>query len=184
MRFRVKSTLAAIALAVFFSLSNASADSCRISDSSMKPFRLGMTVEDVRAIYPAAQVQDVKVTATQMATIRNLGNVSGVLAGADYVSLSFTDGRLVSINAGYKDPKRWHSLAQMQAVISKAWGLPARWPRRHGTDAFNALFECDRRALELEKSQGASLYFLSLSEAGWAERDAKRWEMFGNQVDN
>ena len=98
--------------------------------AELRGFRLGMTMEEVKARVPQVVFGPTDPLGTSKTTINPYFDPRIDKAGfADIrsVSLDFLDGRLVSLWIGYEETFKWTSVEDFVAGISKALSVPAEW---------------------------------------------------------
>lgn len=98
--------------------------------AELRGFRLGMTMEQVKARVPQVVFGPTDPLGMSKTTINPYFDPRIDKAGfADIrsVSLDFLDGRLVSLWIGYEETFKWTSVEDFVGGISKALSVPAEW---------------------------------------------------------
>lgn len=102
-----------------------------LSGATLRGFRLGMTVNEVRRALPPLSVSrpDRRGRSTGGAIISGVRRAAPTeaLKGVKAVAFTFLDGRVVYIGISYDDSIRWDSLDEFVRRTSEALRLPARW---------------------------------------------------------
>ncbi len=128
-------TLASV-LVVLITTGAAAQDQCKIKISDLtqsaelRDFRLGMTMDQVKARVPQVVFGPTDQLGTSKTTINPYFDPNIDKSGfADIrsISLDFFDGRLVSLWIGYEPTFKWQSVEDFVTGISTALSLPAAW---------------------------------------------------------
>ena len=91
-------------------------------------FRIGMTLEQVKAIVPSlqpGQTDDLGFATTSFSPDFNPQIDKAVYAGVRTVSLEFLDGKLFTIWIGFNSSYKWKTLEEFVPGMSAGLGLPA-----------------------------------------------------------
>ena len=94
--------------------------------------RLGMTMEQARAIYPALVVEQSNALGVTSAVVRReaLGQQAAVLpfaADIDTLILELTDGLLTRVRVNYQPTNKWESKDQFVSVLAERLNVPGPW---------------------------------------------------------
>ena len=93
-------------------------------------FRLGMTMEQVRARVPPVvfgRTDQFGVSRTSINPAFDSRFDQSAFAGVRTISLTFLDGQLIELWIGYDSSFKWQKFDEFLAGISKALNLPASW---------------------------------------------------------
>lgn len=132
----IRSLLFALILVLLIPFGVRAQNGCRTKiaelpeSAELRGFRLGMTMEQVKARVPQVVFGPTDPLGTSKTTINPYFDPRIDKAGfADIrsVSLDFVDGRLVSLWIGYEETFKWTSVEDYVTGISKALSVPAGW---------------------------------------------------------
>jgi len=144
MKFRSRFLFAKLSIAfvsVLCGVANVSAQcSLKIDQIANVPelrgFRLGMTLDQVKARVPQIQfgrADEIGVTRTSINPSFDPQFDQASFTDVRTVSLEFLDGRLTSLWIGYEESFKWKNVDQFVDGISKSLTLPSRWsPKKAG----------------------------------------------------
>jgi hypothetical protein len=99
----------------------------------LRGFRLGMTVEQVKARLPTLELGPTDafgLSKTSFSPDFDAKMDKAAFQGVRTISLEFLDGRLTSLWIGYNGTFKWKSLEEFVPEMSRTLGLPANWPPR------------------------------------------------------
>lgn len=94
----------------------------------MHGLRLGMTIDQVKAVVPTLQLggtDDIGFTTTSFSPDFNPQMDKAAYAGVRTVSLEFLDGKLFTLWIGFNSSFKWKTLEDFVPGMSGALGLPA-----------------------------------------------------------
>ena len=106
------------------------------SVTELRGFRLGMTVEQVRARLPKAQLRpagEFGNTSLNIFPDYEPGIDKTAFEGVRTVSLEFLDGRVTSLWIGYDKSFKWQTLDEFTSGMSNALKLPNAWRTKFRT---------------------------------------------------
>lgn len=98
--------------------------------AELKGFRLGMTMEEVKAHVPFitfAPTDDLGNSKTTINPNFDPRTERSNFQGIRTISLEFLDGRLVSLWIGYDSNFKWLTVDDFVTGVSKSLGLPSAW---------------------------------------------------------
>lgn len=99
----------------------------------LRGFRLGMTVEQVKARVPGLPIGPTDafgLMKTSFSPDFDPAMDKTVFQGVRTISLEFLDGRLTSLWIGYNGSFKWQKLDEFVAGMGRAMGLPTAWAQR------------------------------------------------------
>ncbi len=105
----------------------------------LRGFRLGMTLEQVKALIPKLalrQADEFGVAKTSVNPDFNPDVNKAAFQGVRTISFEFLDDKLFSLGIAYNNSFKWQRLDDFLPQISKALHLPMRWQARgwHGQE--------------------------------------------------
>jgi hypothetical protein len=115
---------------------NAFQSSCRLQLSSLPDIqefnglKMGMTVEEVRAIVPVVQIpraDEFGMARTSFTPVHTTNIDKRAFDAIRTVSLEFVDGRLASIWVGFNGAFKWQTIDAAIDGLSAELHLPAQW---------------------------------------------------------
>ena len=94
--------------------------------------RLGLTIEQAEAVYPALSLEPRNELGVTTAVVRRaaLGQQASALPLAtdvDTLDLEFTDGLLTRVRVNYQPTSKWESKDQFISVVAARLGIPGPW---------------------------------------------------------
>lgn len=102
----------------------------------LRGFRLGMTLEQVKARVPQVQFgrpDETGLTKTSINPLYDPRFDKAAFADIRTISLDFLDGKLTTLWIGYESSFKWQSVDEFVKGISKSLSVPGSWsPKRGG----------------------------------------------------
>ena len=117
-----------------------------IKRPELRGLRLGMKVDEVRAIKPS-----LRTTRSADGVGEEYGTIYESEKGVRRIRLAFLDGRLTSIEVAYDDSVQWQDEQQFLSRIAESFGLAKPLPGSRGL-----LIECQGLNLDADYNYGAS----------------------------
>ncbi len=140
--------------------------------------RLGMSVEQVKAIVPsleAGRVDDLGFATTSFSPDFNSQIDKAAFAGVRTVSLEFLDGKLFTLWIGFNSSFKWKTLDEFVPGMSAALGLPnSAW----SANSSKPNLECEEFELTAQMIAGGPSIRLTDKTARelWEQRRAEKAE--------
>lgn len=180
----MKVILAFLSLAAFGCVASAQSDAatqpkCTLTVAqapAIRGFKLGMTVEQIKARFPNADVRRsddfgsvyVDVDASSVPDVEkvNFDNVA-------YIRLGFLDERLVGISIRYQQSAYWQTVRQFVPIISAKYNLNGDWQSR---DSSNSRLTCNGFEVDVHASNTSASFSIadsSIDETIRQRRTAK-----------
>jgi hypothetical protein len=106
------------------------------SVQELRGFRLGMTVEQVKARLPRVQIRpadEFGFTSLNIFPDYEPGIEKTTFEGVRTISLEFLDGRVTSLWIGYDKSFKWQTLDEFTQAIATALKLPNAWRTKFRT---------------------------------------------------
>jgi hypothetical protein len=99
----------------------------------LRGFRLGMTVQQVKALVPTLELGPTDafgLMKTSFSPDFDPAIAKTAFQGVRTISLEFLDGRLTSLWIGYNGSFKWQKLDEFVPGMGRALGLPSTWAQR------------------------------------------------------
>lgn len=143
--------------------------------AELRGFRLGMTMDEVKARVPQVVFGPTDPLGTSKTTINPHFDPKIDKAGfADVrsVSLDFLDGRLVSLWIGYEETFKWQSVEDFVAGISTALSLPSAWSSWRGRGQQLRCADFETTISIIARAPSFRIFDLTAEESLTARRNA------------
>ena len=169
---------------VLFGLTTTSASAqnqCKLKISELpqsaelRGFRLGMTMDEVKARVPQVVFGRTDALGTSKTTINPYFDPKIDKSGfADVrsISLDFFDGRLVSLWIGYEPTFKWQLVEDFVAGISTALSLPSAWASWRGRGQQLRCADFELTVSTIARGPSFRIFDLTAEEALTARRNA------------
>ena len=174
---------------LFAATSFAQENNCSLKLSQLKlapeafGFRLGMTVEEVKAIVPTlptGKADDLGVMKTSFSPRFDPKVEKDKFENVRTVSFEFFDSKLMDLWIGYTSEFKWATLDEFLPQMIASFGLPANGWKTKGLER---RLECEEFLVETKMiAAGPSIHFLDkTAKKLWEERRAKKAEEPDNE---
>jgi hypothetical protein len=111
----------------------APAQACKLTleqSPALRGFRLGMSLEQLKARYPGVPVMEQQEKGHLTAGLARggfQGADAGTFEGVNDIHLDFLDGRLASLTVHYNNLVKWRSVGEFASRVSELLKLPDAW---------------------------------------------------------
>jgi hypothetical protein len=143
--------------------------------AELRGFRLGMTMDQVKARVPQVVFGRTDELGTSKTTINPYFDPNIDKSGFTdirSISLDFFDGRLVSIWIGYESTFKWQSVEDFVAGISSTMSLPAAWSPWRGRGQQLRCGDFEMTVSIIARGPSFRIFDLTAEEALTARRNA------------
>jgi hypothetical protein len=179
-----RSFIAIVFLFLLTATSFAQENNCALKLSHLKPapeafgFRLGMTVEEVKAIVPTlpmGKADDLGVMKTSFSPRFDPKIEKEKFENVRTVSFEFFDGKLMDLWIGYTSEFKWATLDEFLPQMSASFGLPINGWKTKGIER---RLDCEEFLVEAKMiAAGPSIHFMDkVAKKLWEERRAQMAE--------